>query len=218
MNKPIFTGEFIAFGLFDCLALEALIAAAPGPRMLEVGSWLGNGSTQVFMRGLRGRGAVYCVDTWEGNPGVKRHSDITEKFDVYETFKSNTDPDEVIPIRMDSLDAAKQFEDATFDLIFIDGDHRYEQTKADILAWLPKVKKGGILCGHDCECRPELLVSIPLDVDSIDSPISKFRHVHPGCIKAVFECVPDVRLCSDTPIKLESGEQGYPTLWWHKVL
>lgn len=35
------------------------------------------------------------------------------------------------------------------DLVFVDGDHTYNQVKADIQAWLPHIRKGGILCGHD---------------------------------------------------------------------
>lgn len=48
-----------------------------------------------------------------------------------------------------SLDAAKMFDDETFDFVFIDGNHWYSYVVDDIAAWLPKVKPGGILAGHD---------------------------------------------------------------------
>jgi hypothetical protein len=35
------------------------------------------------------------------------------------------------------------------DLAFIDGDHSYEQVKQDILTWKRKVRRGGLLAGHD---------------------------------------------------------------------
>ena len=56
-------------------------------------------------------------------------------------------------LRMPSLEAVKLFPNRYFDLVFIDSDHRYEPTKNDIEAWLPKVKRGGILSGHDYEIR-----------------------------------------------------------------
>ena len=41
--------------------------------------------------------------------------------------------------------------DASVDLVFIDANHSYENCKEDILSWLPKVREGGILSGHDCQ-------------------------------------------------------------------
>jgi len=48
-----------------------------------------------------------------------------------------------------SVDAAKEFEDEHFDLVFIDANHTYEFVKEDISAWYPKVRVGGVLAGHD---------------------------------------------------------------------
>ena len=48
-----------------------------------------------------------------------------------------------------SVEAAKAVEDKTVDFIYIDGDHSYEAVKADLEAWLPKMRPGGFLSGHD---------------------------------------------------------------------
>jgi hypothetical protein len=52
-------------------------------------------------------------------------------------------------LRMDSLQAAAQFEDGFFDWIYIDADHHYEAVKADLNSWYPKLKNNGIIAGHD---------------------------------------------------------------------
>jgi cephalosporin hydroxylase len=41
------------------------------------------------------------------------------------------------------------WEDDSVNLVCIDGDHSYDAVKKDIQLYLPKVKRGGILCGHD---------------------------------------------------------------------
>lgn len=52
-------------------------------------------------------------------------------------------------MRMFSHEAVLKIKDASLDFVFIDGDHSYAGVKKDIKLWLPKVKKGGWIGGHD---------------------------------------------------------------------
>lgn len=45
--------------------------------------------------------------------------------------------------------AAKDFLDGYLDFVYIDANHSYKYVKEDILAWMPKIKKHGIIGGHD---------------------------------------------------------------------
>ena len=57
----------------------------------------------------------------------------------------------------DSLAAARQLEAkrGAIDFIFIDGDHSYDACKADIVAWAPFVKRGGVIAFHDFGSRAD---------------------------------------------------------------
>jgi hypothetical protein len=52
-------------------------------------------------------------------------------------------------IRKPSLDAVKDFKDLSLDFVYLDGDHSGDNVLKEILTWLPKLKIGGVLGGHD---------------------------------------------------------------------
>ena len=50
---------------------------------------------------------------------------------------------------MESCCAALKFPDRYFDFVYIDAKHDFKSVYRDISLWKPKVRKGGLLCGHD---------------------------------------------------------------------
>ena len=121
-----------------------------GSKFVEVGSWKGKSSAYMAVEIANSCKEIdfYCVDTWEGSI---EHKNKQELFMLYNIFLSNMKPVEsyYMPLKMKSLDAVSRFGDHSLDFVFIDASHEYEDVKADIIAWLPKIKPGGILAGHD---------------------------------------------------------------------
>ncbi len=52
-------------------------------------------------------------------------------------------------LELSSVEASKTFDDRSLDMVFVDGDHSYEATLEDILHWWPKLRRGGVMAGHD---------------------------------------------------------------------
>lgn len=52
-------------------------------------------------------------------------------------------------IKKPSMEALKNFADESLDFVYIDGNHEEDFPYQDIKGWAKKVKKGGIIAGHD---------------------------------------------------------------------
>ena len=147
-------GEQFTQGDIDGLQMLVKKVSHPNALFAEVGSWKGFSSFVISMI-IKGTGSIlYAIDHWQGSPKTWMEN-IAEKEDIFSTYKKNlTDLGHwgtVRPMMMESEVAARIFADNVLDLIFIDANHLYEGIKQDIKMWFPKVKKGGIICGHDCE-------------------------------------------------------------------
>lgn len=123
-----------------------------GSHFVEIGSWTGRSSAFMAVEIWRSGKAISldCVDTWKGS---KEHQSCEEVVsgDLYEIFTRNMKKvrGRYRAVRNDSCIAARSYDDKSIDFVFIDGDHEYDGVMADIKAWLPKVKKGGVIGGHD---------------------------------------------------------------------
>jgi len=93
---------------------------------------------------------LYCVDYWgpyEGYVDFFKHEKIARY--MYGEAKRNLADFNCELIQKMSVEASKDFKDGSLDFVFIDASHLYKHVKEDISAWVPKVRKGGIVAGHD---------------------------------------------------------------------
>lgn len=139
--------------------------ATQAREVVEVGCWKGF-STSHLAHQLKLRpdgGWLYAVDVWDRKGGYWK--DFVSRFPeeaadhLYACFLAHLRhegiADVVLPYRMPSIEAARLFKIAgrSFDAVFVDGDHSESAVRADITAWKPLVRPGGILCGHDYSNR-----------------------------------------------------------------
>jgi hypothetical protein len=70
---------------------------------------------------------------------------------LYQHFVENMKPVEGYynPVIAPSVEAAKLYPNASLDFVFLDAAHDYDNFRSDVIAWLPKVKPGGWIGGHD---------------------------------------------------------------------
>ena len=116
-------------------------------KAVEIGAYSGEG-TMILAKYFN---HVLAVDPWLNGYDINdRASQQTPMKFVLAKFHENTkDLDNVSYSQSKSLDALEFFKDGELDLVYVDGDHRYEAVLADLKGWLPKLRAGGVMAGHD---------------------------------------------------------------------
>lgn len=150
----------------------------PSPHGVEVGVFGGDLSKRLLRRRDL---SLDMVDSWEEaqpDGGYSRSGDFHASLDqnaqdaymqramlITEFAASRRRV-----IRMRSVVAATHYKNESLDFVFLDADHSYEAVQADIAAWLPKVRPGGILCGHDYANEAYPLWGVARAVDEAFGP------------------------------------------------
>jgi cephalosporin hydroxylase len=154
--------------IYDHLINEA----SDGAKFVEVGALFGASSVYMAQR-IKESGKkieFHVVDVWDarGIDGSLLGKDDFDYFRYAGIPEVNLDknPDilyyaflkgvfvngvtqYIFPVKLPSVFASTLYKDKSLDFVFIDADHKYEGVLADITAWLPKIRDGGIIAGHD---------------------------------------------------------------------
>jgi hypothetical protein len=100
--------------------------------MVEVGCAFGE-STEIFSDYFT---TVYAIDPWVRLPDTE--------FDIMKARHAN-----IIKLKGFDYTFLNNFADCSLDFVYIDAEHDYESVKKQIMDWQPKIKKSGIIGGHD---------------------------------------------------------------------
>jgi predicted O-methyltransferase YrrM len=169
----------------------------PGMVVAEVGAYDGSTTGVVAPVVKEMNGKYIAIDWFKGNqtiprstPGNSHGYDENQHDVVLEDFNYNIEQigcsNIVRVIDSPSIEAASQIEDKSLDICFIDADHRYKAVKADILAYISKVKDGGILSGHDLNEGSEIHFNTWSD-EELEQDMA--RGCHAGVTQAIGEII-----------------------------
>lgn len=117
---------------------------------VEIGTYKGIYTEILAKSGLQ----IYTVDPWLSYPDYPYYTSREQNQKLldaqYEESRNRLTPyPNCTIIRKTSMDAAENFEDGSLDFVYIDGNHSFKYVAEDICEWSKKIRKGGVISGHD---------------------------------------------------------------------
>src|SRR5207248_366088 len=96
---------------------------------------------------------VYAIDTWKGDVNTGPYSEAV--YTDLQSYLKRQEYDFVTTLRSTFDDALNKIEDASVDLLHIDGCHTYDSVHHDFEAWRPKLSNRGVVLLHDITVKNE---------------------------------------------------------------
>lgn len=161
---------------------------------VEVGTHQGEFAAQLLSNW--GCKKLYCVDPWNDNlpdyVDKLKNAMPTRQDDLQVAIENLAKFGNKVHFIVATSEIASILIQDELDFVYIDGDHREHMVRQDIELWLPKLKSGGILAGHDIEFSGRKDKSTPY----------KWR---PGIERVLREKFSHINLVWET---------GYPWSWY----
>jgi predicted O-methyltransferase YrrM len=137
------------------LMLELIETHRPSV-VVELGSWLGQSAIAMARSVRRWGGMVTCVDTWAGELNDDGGSlGGRPPLMLLSCARAIVEAGVGASVRLIpsmTVDAAKAW-NTPIDCLYIDADHGHDGVLADLEAWVPHVRPGGLIAGDDYEHR-----------------------------------------------------------------
>jgi predicted O-methyltransferase YrrM len=172
--------------------------------VLEIGTWYGLGSTQVWLRHLKPNSTLTLLDSWRAydnlEPTDEEHFNIMsaempkairQTHQMVIDFEKQADQGniDINIVRAKSDHFLPLMKENSFDFIYLDGSHKYDDVIKDIRNSKKLIKKDiGIICGDDLELPPAPeLIEIAKENKKLNRIKTEFGSFHPGVFLAILE-------------------------------
>jgi len=145
--------------------LQTVVQICNPSTLVEIGVAYGYHAVDLLRRNqhLNYIGVDPYISNYDPNDGFSK--DVEKLFNLtgqsamdtlYETVKTNLAQEftgRSTLMRSSSENIVQNFQDASIDMIFVDGDHRYQPVLRDLNLWFPKIRSGGVISGDDWDWK-----------------------------------------------------------------
>jgi predicted O-methyltransferase YrrM len=139
------------------------------------------------------QGIAYAIDPWANEACLEGYEEMNGDHHKYwgnvnldklmykfiEGMHKNGLDSKYLIMRMSSAQACLHFDDESIDFIHIDGNHSEQSAIFDVEHWLPKVKKGGIICFDDAwwkSTQPAIKIMLK-ECDTMKESSPKWQYI-----------------------------------------
>lgn len=171
---------------------------------LEIGTWMGKGSTQIWIQTLPPGSSLTLVDAWrpyiadgettKATSGMDGLHHVAINSALRESYKAD-DKLAISLVRAKSDTFLPRLKDQSFDLIYVDGSHYYNDAKRDMREAKRLIRPGGLICGDDLDTEPrdELIALARENIGKDLLVLDDGSAFHPGVMLAASEEFQNVR-------------------------